>query len=101
MTAKQAHSPTVFGPDEYLLNLMCSLPPASLRILMIMGARINPATGKAEVTNKELRDLLGGIPANISRSKTRLLSANLIAKADRLNTYFVNPKVFRPISVML
>ena len=69
-------------------------------MLMILAARIKPGTGISEASNKDIRDVLGMKPTNISAAKTELARANLIAYAKARNTYYINPKAFCPITIL-
>lgn len=96
---KQTRTATIYNPDDYTLSVIMGLSPAALRVLMVMAARVNPDTGKAECTTKEIRDLLGGQECNISRGKTELVRADLIAYAEKKDTYFI--KAFKTLRVTL
>jgi hypothetical protein len=101
LSEKQTRTATIYQPDDYTLSLIVALPAGALRVFTVMAARIDPETGRAKVTLKELRDVLGGLSNNISASKTQLLRAKLIAYANHNNEFYINPSAFKPVSITI
>ncbi|GAB2553659.1 hypothetical protein GCM10027190_00160 [Spirosoma areae] len=98
---KKAYARSVFQPDDYTLNLLISLSPRALRVLLVIAARVDASTGLSYCPTRELRTLFSHHSANISRAKTELLRARLVAYGKANHTFYVNPAAFRPIHLTL
>ncbi|MVM36454.1 hypothetical protein GO730_00330 [Spirosoma sp. HMF3257] len=65
----------------------------------MLAARQDPLTGISYCTKLEMKKILSGKRCNLSHAIGDLITAGLVAKGKSLNTYFINPKAFRPISI--
>lgn len=99
---KQDRSATIYEPDTYTLNTIISLSPPALRMLLIMARHINQETGIAECDTKTIRTYLTTLHrVNISKARTELLRAGLIAYAKGLHKFWMNPKAFKVINISM
>lgn len=95
----QTRKHTIYCPDEYTINLMCSLTADALRLLCVMAAKIDPATGSSHCPKSYLRQFLARHSSNLQRVTSELIKHDLVARAAQAETYYINPKAFRPVSI--
>lgn len=96
---KEARSALIYSPDAYTLSVIMGLSAGALRVLLVMGAYVSAETGKVHVTALELRERLGGLACNISRAKTELVRANLLAYAKGKDSYYLTERLFKSFRI--
>lgn len=101
VTPLQTRRAVVFCPDEYSISQLCALSADALRLLMVIGAKIDPSTGTSHCPKVYLRQFMARHSSNLQRVTTELLRGEFIARANQKETYFVNPKAFKPVSITI
>ncbi|GAB2595868.1 hypothetical protein [Spirosoma areae] len=101
VSAKQACSATVYQPDEYTLSQICALSARAIRVLMILASRHDPTTGLCHCSKLDIQRLVSMSRPNLSHATGELIDAGLLAKGKSLDTYFLNPKAFKPVTIHL
>jgi hypothetical protein len=98
---KTRHSANIYQPDAYTLNLLISLSPKALRILLVMASRVDPATGISYCPTRDLKSVFGWCQSNISAAKMELIRAGLVAYGRANHSFYLNPKAFTPIHITI
>lgn len=98
-SAIRPRSAVVFMPDDYYLNILVGLPAIAIRIAFVVAANVDPETGIAYCPYLTIRRYL---PQQVSNLRTHMgyaIAANIMQRGEKLHTYYLNPEVFRPISI--
>ncbi|RYC70704.1 hypothetical protein [Spirosoma sordidisoli] len=69
-------------------------------MLYLLAAKLDPDTKLSTLTRKQMRDHVGGKPADLSTAIKSLLYAELVAYGPRPHTYWLSPRAFLPVSIL-
>lgn len=99
--SKDARSATIYAPNVYSLNLLVSLPPESIRVLLIITFYYNDQLGYSDCDYRTMKKHIHKGTEALSRAVRSLLEHNLIAKHSGFGKWFINTNIFRPVTFEL
>ncbi|WP_020598385.1 hypothetical protein [Spirosoma panaciterrae] len=94
----QQHA-VLFTARDYTINLLVVLSPISLRVMVLLGTRMN-SEGYATASLDQLARIIQSPRSYINKGILELARHNLIKKKKR-SEYWINPDVFRSAVIEL
>jgi hypothetical protein len=97
---KQPHTATIYKPDSYHLNLLCSCGGMAITVLNIIAAHPVPYTDLYRVSRTDILKYYPVSSSALTHSIYMLCHKNIIQKGPTLDDYYINPAIYTKITML-